>query len=69
MAIVPSIREIPLMEDSMDNKNWERLQYIEDRLQDPHISCDIRNLFRKRNQQACRKDKDCRDKMRKLRTA
>ena len=22
----------------MDNKNWERLQYIEDRLQDPHIS-------------------------------
>ena len=22
----------------MDNKNWERLQYIEDRLKDPHIS-------------------------------
>lgn len=38
MAIVPNIRETPLTEVSMDNKNWERLQYIEDRLQDPHIS-------------------------------
>jgi hypothetical protein len=35
---VKSIQETLPMEVSMDNKNWERLQYIEDRLQDPHIS-------------------------------
>lgn len=38
MATVLNTKETLLMEAFMDNKNWERLQYIEDRLKDPHIS-------------------------------